>query len=115
VAGKKTAAPRADRVLYRKGDSEAGLEAPAESAPVSTKRSEDLLARGGPGGRGFVTQSGIRFNARASSDEQETFLNGLVHVGSGSGTAAGAAGDPRPRSDWRHRLTGKLGSAARGA
>jgi tRNA uridine 5-carboxymethylaminomethyl modification enzyme len=81
---------QADRMLYRQA-----IRGRLENQPglsLFQQAADDLLLEGGRV-VGVVTQSGIRFRARAVVLTAGTFLNGLVHVGLEHHTA-GRAGDP---------------------
>ncbi len=81
---------QADRVLYRRA-----IRARLENQPnlwLFQQGVDDLLFEGGRA-CAIVTQSGIRFRARALVLTTGTFLNGLIHVGLEQHTA-GRAGDP---------------------
>lgn len=81
---------QADRVLYRKAirrmlESQPGLWLFAEAV--------DDIVTGPEGVRAAVTQSGVRFFAKAIILTAGTFLNGRVHIGLNH-HSAGRAGDP---------------------
>jgi tRNA uridine 5-carboxymethylaminomethyl modification enzyme len=81
---------QADRVLYR-----AAIRRRIENQPnlaVFQQPVDDLILEGGRIA-GAITQSGIRFRARAVVLTTGTFLSGLIHIGL-SNHAAGRAGDP---------------------
>jgi tRNA uridine 5-carboxymethylaminomethyl modification enzyme len=81
---------QADRVLYR-----AAIRRRIENQPnlaVFQQPVDDLILERGRIA-GAVTQSGIRFRARAVVLTTGTFLSGLIHIGM-SNHAAGRAGDP---------------------
>ena len=85
---------QADRLLYKQA-----IRSRLENQPnlsLFQQAVDDLmLASDGQGERavGVVTQSGIRFRARAVVLTAGTFLNGLVHIGL-TNYSAGRAGDP---------------------
>jgi len=85
---------QADRLLYKQS-----IRARLESQPnlwIFQQAVDDLLLEVGGQGEsaaGVVTQSGIRFRARAVVVTAGTFLNGLVHIGL-TNYSAGRAGDP---------------------
>ena len=81
---------QADRLLYK-----TAIRRRLENQPrlaLFQQAAEDLVVEGGRVA-GVVTQSGIRFDARAVVLTAGTFLDGRVHVGLQS-HAAGRAGDP---------------------
>ena len=81
---------QADRVLYRKA-----IRRRLENQPRLWlfQQAVDDLVVDGDRVVGAITQSGIRFTARAVVLTAGTFLNGRVHIGLQS-FAAGRAGDP---------------------
>ena len=81
---------QADRVLYRQA-----IRSRLENQPnlLLFQQAVDDLLLDGDRVAGAMTQSGIRFRARAVVLTAGTFLNGLVHIGLQS-YAAGRAGDP---------------------
>ena len=81
---------QADRVLYRRA-----IRARLESEPNLSlfQQAVDDLMLEGDRVVGAVTQSGIRFRARAVVLTAGTFLNGLIHIGL-QHYSAGRAGDP---------------------
>jgi len=81
---------QADRVLYRQA-----IRRRLENQPnlqLFQQSADDLLVEG-ERVSGVVTQTGIRFRARAVVLTAGTFLSGLIHVGL-QNYAAGRAGDP---------------------
>ncbi|HEU0204803.1 MAG TPA: tRNA uridine-5-carboxymethylaminomethyl(34) synthesis enzyme MnmG [Burkholderiaceae bacterium] len=81
---------QADRLLYKKA-----IRTRLENQPnlwLFQQAVDDLLLEGDRVA-GAVTQSGIRFRARAVVLTAGTFLNGLIHIGL-QHYAAGRAGDP---------------------
>jgi tRNA uridine 5-carboxymethylaminomethyl modification enzyme len=81
---------QADRVLYK-----AAIRQRIENQPnlaVFQQPVDDLILESGRIA-GAVTQSGIRFRARAVVLTTGTFLSGLIHIGM-TNHAAGRAGDP---------------------
>jgi len=81
---------QADRVLYK-----AAIRRRIENQPnlaVFQQGVDDLIIENGRIA-GAITQSGIRFRARAVVLTTGTFLSGLIHIGM-SNHAAGRAGDP---------------------
>jgi tRNA uridine 5-carboxymethylaminomethyl modification enzyme len=81
---------QADRLLYR-----GAIRARLENQPnlrIFQQAVDDLLLEGDRV-CGVVTQTGIRFRARAVVLTTGTFLSGLIHVGL-KNYAAGRAGDP---------------------
>jgi len=81
---------QADRVLYRKAI-RSRLE--NQSNLMLFQQPVDDLILEGDRVVGAVTQSGIRFKARAVVLTAGTFLNGLIHIGL-QNYSAGRAGDP---------------------
>ncbi|TAK91439.1 MAG: tRNA uridine-5-carboxymethylaminomethyl(34) synthesis enzyme MnmG [Burkholderiaceae bacterium] len=81
---------QADRVLYRKA-----IRTRLENQPnlMLFQQPVDDLMLEGDRVVGAVTQSGIRFRARAVVLTAGTFLNGLIHIGL-QNYSAGRAGDP---------------------
>ncbi len=81
---------QADRVLYRKA-----IRSRLENQPnlMLFQQPVDDLILEGDRVVGAVTQSGIRFRARAVVLTAGTFLNGLIHIGL-KNYSAGRAGDP---------------------
>jgi len=85
---------QADRVLYRKAirgrlENQSNLWLFQQPVDDLLLESDRIV--------GAVTQSGIRFRARAVVVTAGTFLNGLIHIGL-ENYAAGRAGDPPARS-----------------
>ncbi len=81
---------QADRLLYRQA-----IRRRLENQPnlqLFQQSADDLLVEG-ERVSGVVTQTGIRFRARAVVLTAGTFLSGLIHVGL-QNYAAGRAGDP---------------------
>jgi tRNA uridine 5-carboxymethylaminomethyl modification enzyme len=81
---------QADRMLYRQA-----VRRRLENQPnllLFQQAVDDLLVEGDRV-TGAVTQSGIRFRARAVVLTAGTFLNGLIHIGLNN-YSAGRAGDP---------------------
>jgi len=81
---------QADRVLYRQA-----IRRRLENQPnlwLFQQAVDDLMLEG-TRAVGAVTQTGIRFRARAVVLTAGTFLNGLIHIGLTS-HSAGRAGDP---------------------
>ena len=81
---------QADRVLYK-----AAIRRRIENQPnlaVFQQAVDDLILENGQIA-GAITQSGIRFRARAVVLTTGTFLSGLIHIGM-TNHAAGRAGDP---------------------
>ncbi|MCA3125378.1 MAG: tRNA uridine-5-carboxymethylaminomethyl(34) synthesis enzyme MnmG [Rhodocyclaceae bacterium] len=81
---------QADRVLYK-----AAIRRRIENQPnlaVFQQAVDDLIIENGRIA-GAITQSGIRFRARAVVLTTGTFLSGLIHIGM-TNHAAGRAGDP---------------------
>jgi tRNA uridine 5-carboxymethylaminomethyl modification enzyme len=81
---------QADRVLYK-----AAIRRRIENQPnlaVFQQGVDDLIIENGRIA-GAITQSGIRFRARAVVLTTGTFLSGLIHIGM-TNHAAGRAGDP---------------------
>ena len=81
---------QADRVLYK-----AAIRRRIENQPnlaVFQQAVDDLILDNGRIA-GAITQSGIRFRARAMVLTTGTFLSGLIHIGM-TNHAAGRAGDP---------------------
>jgi tRNA uridine 5-carboxymethylaminomethyl modification enzyme len=81
---------QADRVLYRQA-----IRRRLENQPnlwLFQQAVDDLMLEGARA-VGAVTQTGIRFRARAVVLTAGTFLNGLIHIGLTS-HSAGRAGDP---------------------
>ncbi|MCE2950000.1 MAG: tRNA uridine-5-carboxymethylaminomethyl(34) synthesis enzyme MnmG [bacterium] len=81
---------QADRVLYR-----AAIRRRIENQPhlsIFQQPVDDLILENGRIA-GAVTQSGIRFRARAVVLTTGTFLSGLIHIGMAN-HSAGRAGDP---------------------
>ena len=81
---------QADRILYKKA-----IRRRLENQPnlwLFQQAVDDLIVEGVQVA-GAVTQSGIRFRARAVVLTAGTFLNGLVHIGM-QNFSAGRAGDP---------------------
>ena len=85
---------QADRLLYKQAI-RSRLETQSNLWLFQQAVDDLMLSSDGEGDRvvGVVTQSGIRFRARAVVVTAGTFLNGLVHIGL-SHYAAGRAGDP---------------------
>ncbi len=90
---------QADRVLYK-----ATIRRLVESQPnlsLFQQAVDDIVIENGTA-RGVITQSGLRFNARAVVLTAGTFLAGKIHVGL-TNYAGGRAGDP-PASTLAQRL-----------
>ncbi|MFP5429676.1 MAG: tRNA uridine-5-carboxymethylaminomethyl(34) synthesis enzyme MnmG [Gammaproteobacteria bacterium] len=99
---------QADRVLYK-----AAIRAMLENQPnldIFQQAADDLIVEGGAV-RGVVTQTGIRFDARAVVLTTGTFLGGTIHIGL-QNHRGGRAGDP-PSIALAHRLRELLPNVGR--
>ncbi|HEX4938925.1 MAG TPA: tRNA uridine-5-carboxymethylaminomethyl(34) synthesis enzyme MnmG [Candidatus Kapabacteria bacterium] len=99
---------QADRVLYK-----AAIRAMLENQPnldIFQQAADDLIVEGGAV-RGVVTQTGIRFDAKAVVLTTGTFLGGTIHIGL-QNHRGGRAGDP-PSIALAHRLRELLPNVGR--
>ncbi len=99
---------QADRVLYK-----AAIRAMLENQlnlDIFQQAADDLIVEGGAV-RGVVTQTGIRFDARAVVLTTGTFLGGTIHIGL-QNHRGGRAGDP-PSIALAHRLRELLPNVGR--
>jgi tRNA uridine 5-carboxymethylaminomethyl modification enzyme len=99
---------QADRVLYK-----AAIRSVLENQPhldIFQQAADDLIVEGGRV-RGVVTQTGIRFDAKAVVLTTGTFLGGTIHIGL-QNHRGGRAGDP-PSIALAHRLRELLPNVGR--